>query len=186
MYLTSFDCFVLFFSSPEYLAPEVLQGQGHGFPCDWWSLGTLLYEMLTGLPPFYNQNLHVMYEKIVRAKVQYPSYLSAEARSLIQALLERNPKLRLGYEQDGAEIRAHPFFAPVDWDKLQKKEVQPPFVPTVTEGKLDTGNVDEEFKREMPQDTPVVESTLRSKVNFPGFTYQAPESVLNDSVLNQK
>ncbi len=143
--------------------------------------------MLTGLPPFYNSNLHTMYEKIVRAKVQYPSYLSADARSIIQALLERNPKQRLGYNEDGAEIRRHPFFASIDWEKLKKREIQAPFVPTITEGKMDTGNVDEEFKREMPQDTPVVESTLRSKVNFPGFTYQAPESVMgNESVLNQK
>jgi serine/threonine protein kinase len=52
--------------------------------------------MLTGLPPFYNQNLHAMYEKILRSKLHYPAYLSSSARGILQALLDRNPKTRLG------------------------------------------------------------------------------------------
>lgn len=67
-------------------------------------LFVLLYR-LTGLPPFYNQNLHVMYEKIIRAKLHYPAYLSAPARSILQQLLDRNPKTRLGSNGDAAEVK---------------------------------------------------------------------------------
>ena len=154
------------------------------------SLGTLLYEMLTGLPPFYNQNLHVMYEKIIRAKLHYPAYLSADARGLLQALLDRNPKTRLGSINDAADVKSHPFFAGIDWDKLVALQIPAPFKPAVSEGQLDTTNVDEEFKRETPKDTPVTQSTLAAQggVNFPGFSFAAPDSNLaaQPSLLQDK
>lgn len=158
----------------------MISGGGYGLAVDWWSLGTLTYEMLTGLPPFYNQNLHVMYEKIIRAKLHYPAYLSANARSLLQALLDRNPKTRLGSINGAEDVKKHPFFEGIDWKKLERLELVAPFKPSVTEGTLDTTNVDEEFKRETPKDTPVTQSTLAAAggVQFPGFSFQAPDSNL--------
>ena len=118
--------------------------------------------------------------QIIRAKLHYPAYLSADARGILQALLDRNPKTRLGSVNDAEDVKRHPFFAGLDWAKLQRLELTAPFKPSVTEGDQDTTNVDEEFKRETPKDTPVTQSTLATAqgVQFPGFSFQAPDSNL--------
>ena len=69
---------------PEYLAPEILQNVGHGKAVDWWSLGTLIFEMLTGLPPFYSRNVNHMYEKILKTELRCPTYLPSDVKDLIE------------------------------------------------------------------------------------------------------
>jgi serine/threonine protein kinase len=127
--------------TPEYLAPEILARAGHGKPVDWWSLGALIYEMLTGLPPFYTKERERLFHNILQGDLTYPPYISPVCKSLLEQLFIKDPANRLG-TRGAHEVKSHPFFAAVDWQALLDKQVQPPFTPAL-EGPVDTKYVDD-------------------------------------------
>ncbi|CCI46733.1 unnamed protein product [Albugo candida] len=116
--------------SPAYIAPEQLltQKPRYGMEADWWSYGILLYEMLTGSTPFADNNISTMYRKIQSAQIVYDCHPKMDplAVDLLQNLLVRDPTKRIKI----AEIKAHPFFSPIDWERLEMKDVDAPFVPS--------------------------------------------------------
>ena len=106
-----------FCGSIAYLAPEMLKRSGHGKSVDWYLLGVLLYEMLVGYSPYYNQNKEQLFYNIQNGVLKLPIGLSNEAKSLLISLLVRNPSKRLGAgPTDAEEIKKHPFFRNVNWD----------------------------------------------------------------------
>jgi serine/threonine protein kinase/CRP-like cAMP-binding protein len=118
--------------TPDYLAPEIVTGQGHGKGVDWWTTGILIYEMLASFPPFFDDEPMMTYRKIIQGKFKFPRYLSPESKDLISKFLKSKPTKRLGIIKGGAElIRTHPWFKEFDWDSLRKGELKPPIRPKV-------------------------------------------------------
>jgi serine/threonine protein kinase len=122
----------------EYMAPEVVQGKPYGKACDWWSLGALGYDLLTGSPPFKANNNAKLQEKIVKQKLTLPYFLGPDAKDLLTRLLRKEPSKRLGYHmpKDLQTIKNHRFFRKIDWKALECREVAPPILPVVTDPAL--------------------------------------------------
>ncbi|KAM7135269.1 ribosomal protein S6 kinase alpha-2 isoform 1-T1 [Molossus nigricans] len=161
----------------EYMAPEVVNRRGHTQSADWWSFGVLMFEMLTGSLPFQGKDRKETMALILKAKLGMPQFLSGEAQSLLRALFKRNPCNRLGAGSDGVEeTKRHPFFSTIDWNKLYRKEVKPPFKPAVGRPE-DTFHFDPEFTARTPTDSPGVPPSANSHHLFRGFSFVASSLV---------
>lgn len=141
--------------TPEYLAPEIIQGKGHHKAVDWWALGILIYEMLAGYPPFYDENPFQIYQKILAGKIEWPRYIDLVAKDLIKKLLVSDRTKRLGTMKNGAEdIKRHKWFKSINWDIVPLKKLEPPIVPKVSHDG-DTKNFDK-YDEDGWKDVPIV------------------------------
>uniref|UniRef100_A0A4W4ET51 non-specific serine/threonine protein kinase n=1 Tax=Electrophorus electricus TaxID=8005 RepID=A0A4W4ET51_ELEEL len=168
-----------FCGTPEYLAPEVLEDNDYGRAVDWWGLGVVMYEMMCGRLPFYNQDHERLFELILMEEIRFPRNLSPEAKSLLAGLLKKDPKQRLGGSPDDAkEVMAHKFFSSVNWQDVLQKKLIPPFKPQVT-SETDTRYFDEEFTLQTITVTPPDQydsldaEDSDTRTHFPQFSYSA-------------
>lgn len=132
------DGVVEFSGPPEYLAPEILEGNNYNKNVDWWSLGAIMYEMLVGTPIFYSEEYDQIVSKVTVDQIVIPNTVSKDAADLILKFLERNPSKRL---QVPETIKRHPFFKSIDWNLLKERKVKPPFIPNVKD-ECDTSLID--------------------------------------------
>ncbi|XP_063074782.1 ribosomal protein S6 kinase beta-2-like [Engraulis encrasicolus] len=159
----------------EYMAPEILTRSGHNRAVDWWSLGALMYDMMTGSPPFTAENRKKTIDKILKCKINLPPYLTPDARDMIKRLLKKGPNSRLGSSKgDCEDIKKHPFFRHINWDDLLNKRIEPPYRPTLQSDE-DVSQFDSRFTRQTPVDSPD-DTTMSGSADhaFAGFTYVAP------------
>ncbi|KAM6972422.1 ribosomal protein S6 kinase beta-2-like [Aplochiton taeniatus] len=159
----------------EYMAPEILTRAGHNRAVDWWSLGALMYDMMTGSPPFSAENRKKTIDKILKGKINLPPYLTVDAKDLIKKLLKKNSSQRLGSSPaDCADIQKHPFFRHVNWNDLLDKKVEPPYRPCL-QSDDDVSQFDTRFTRQTPVDSPDDSAFSHGADHaFSGFTYVAP------------
>ena len=171
-----------FCGTPEYLAPEIVKSIPHTKDVDWWSLGILIYEMMAGVPPFYSENVHLMYKLIETAPLRFQdgTSWSREVRSLITKLLCRESTRRLGAgPTDDEQIKSHEWFKTMAWDKLLRRELPAPFKPNVS-GTSDTMYVHGDFLQEpvLPHQAVMqVSRGLKNTTNhFENFSYRKKSS----------
>mmetsp|Transcript_12529 Transcript_12529/g.18150 ORF Transcript_12529/g.18150 Transcript_12529/m.18150 type:complete len:369 (+) Transcript_12529:46-1152(+) len=118
--------------TPEYLAPEIIQSKGHGRAVDWWALGVLIFEMLAGYPPFYDENPFGIYQKVLAGRIDFPRHFDVKAKDLIKRLLTHDRAKRFGCLKAGAEdIKKHKWNKGLEWEALLDRQVQPAFIPSV-------------------------------------------------------
>ncbi|KAI6133719.1 hypothetical protein EV401DRAFT_2064725 [Pisolithus croceorrhizus] len=138
------DTTTTFCGTAEYLAPEVIQGLPYSYEVDWWSFGTMLYEMLTGITPYWANNHSDMYVRVLQDELQFPEdrAMDQDTKSLIRGLLQRNPVLRICEPR----IKRHPYFSMIDWGHVYYKRYIPPYIPPIDPSNAsDTQNFDDTF-----------------------------------------
>ncbi|XP_077522827.1 ribosomal protein S6 kinase alpha-5-like isoform X2 [Amblyomma americanum] len=175
----------------EYMAPEVVRGgtTGHDFSVDWWSVGVLAYELLTGASPFTvegeRNNQAEISKRILKSQPPMPDTISGDIKDFIQKLLVKDPRKRLGGGIDDAlELKRHRFFKGLNWEDLATKRIAAPFVPKIA-GELDVSNFAEEFTSMVPADSPALAPMSDDKV-FKGYSYVAPSVLFSDNILTDE
>ncbi|XP_034939447.1 serine/threonine-protein kinase pakA-like isoform X1 [Chelonus insularis] len=162
-----------FCGTPDYMAPEIIKGLKYNQSVDWWSFGVLLYEMLTGQSPFSGCDEDELFWSICNERPFIPRYLTQESMDILIYLLEKDA----GKRPLGHEVQAHSFFHNINWDRLERRLLEPPFKPTL-DHTLDTKYFDTAFTAERPRLTPVPEQILSSMDQgvFRGFSYTNPNA----------
>lgn len=174
-----------FLGTPEFMAPEILKGESYDYGVDWWSLGAVCFNLLTGSPPFPGNNHTMILNKIKRCKrPDFPFFMTADAQDIIARFLRKEPKKRLGYQDFETGIKKHRFFRNIDWKKLEARDpsLVPPIQPLITDPVL-AENFSQEFTdlviEEDTEEGVPIPSAKGEDQPFTGFSFTASQSFID-------
>jgi len=152
--------------TPEYLAPEIIQSKGHGRAVDWWALGILIFEMLAGYPPFYDENPFGIYQKVLAGKIEFPKHFDVKAKDLVKKLLMHDRAKRFGCLKNGAEdIQKHKWYKTLDWEQVALRRIKPSYIPTVKAA--DDTSMFDRYPESVEASAPAISS--KDQACFDGF-----------------
>ncbi|ESN91596.1 hypothetical protein HELRODRAFT_70373, partial [Helobdella robusta] len=179
-----------FCGTPNYIAPEILRGEDYSYSVDFWSLGILMYEMMSGRSPFEivaqtdnpDQNTEdYLFQVILEKPIRVPRLLSAQASSVLKGLLNKNPRERLGSPPNSGikDLKSHPFYKGLCWSQLSMCQINPPYKPIGENGDdMDVSLMyfDPQFTGEPVMFTPDDQKVLDTinQNDFEGFEYVNP------------
>lgn len=174
------DGCTLIIGTPEYMAPEIVKGEAYDYAVDWWLLGCVLYDMMTGKPPFSGKTHLQITDKIIKAKAVMPFYLLADAKALLTQLLQKNPARRLNADSEWGKFCALRFFRKINWEALaaQDESVVPPIVPKISDPAL-AENFSADFTSLKISDYDLGTGQHVGDDVFAGFSYAASHSYID-------
>ncbi|XP_060072755.1 protein kinase C delta type-like isoform X1 [Ylistrum balloti] len=168
-----------FCGTPDYIAPEILKGWRYNSSVDWWSFGVLLYEMMIGQSPFHGDDEDDLFHSILHDTPHYPRWLPKEAAQILSLLFIRQPNERMGMPGcTSGPIKSQPFFRNIDWERMEGRQVEPPFKPKIkSDG--DFSNFDSDFTAEKPNLTPPDKDLLKTMDQrvFAGFSFTSAKAL---------
>lgn len=165
--------------TPEYMAPEIIKGEPYDYAVDWWLLGCVIYDMMTGKPPFTGKTHQIILDKIVRSKPALPFYLSLDAKDLLGKLLQKNPAKRFAVDDKWSTFQNHRFFRKIDWKGVETQLVDPPIRPIISDPAL-AENFSPEFTNLKISEYDLASGqTKAEKEIFLGFSYTASHSFID-------
>lgn len=167
--------------TPEYMAPEIIKGEPYDYAVDWWLLGCVIYDMMTGKPPFTGKTHQVILDKIIKAKPALPFYLSLDAKDILGKLLQKNPAKRFAVDEKWATFQSHRFFRKIDWRAVESQAAEPPILPVISDPAL-AENFSPEFTNLKISEYDLAlgqTTTIPGKELFLGFSYTASHSFID-------
>ena len=160
-------------------SPEMCLGNSYSYEVDYWAMGILLHELLTGSPPFTGNNNRIIADRITKTKLKLPYYLSPDAKDILTKLLKKVPSARLGSKPgDINKIKQHRFFRKINWKKLECREVEPPIRPIITDP-ASAENFPRFNAQPLPSPTTTFSIGSMGSSLFQGFTYTASSSFID-------
>lgn len=170
--------------SAEYMCPEMLNGETYSYGVDYYSLGAVLFEMVTGLPPFYSQDHREMFQRALEQELEYPpDKISKDLANLLSQMLHKDQRKRVS-KSSVHKLKNHPWCRSIDWDSVLRKEMKPPFEP-----KLNQSNFDPEYVHDTSQlqsNRPRLNGQPRYSLNTTKHSYLYEDKPMTPAQPQQK